>query len=246
MAAPIYHAAESCTKNFATFVEKVNPLFETRQRGSIISQFEKCILDRKADPNYIAAKEKAEQAKAAQAKGANLLPADYSHMSVVAMFQKLLDKIRLIREDRLSNYALELEITRDNAARIKLTPGDVAQADIYIRHVAKGPREVSEEQMKAEMEAEAEAEAEARAQEMLAKEEKYQADLAAYNKAHAAWVKDSNSIRTKNRNKSSFGEQKADVAIPPEPKKPVREGGRRRTRRKNGRRRTQKKRKTYV
>jgi hypothetical protein len=242
--AELYHKVDSCEADFTAFVDKVNPRFAGKQRSLIISQFEKCIADRKLDPLYRAA-----QAKP-RSKWGQL---DFSHFNTVVMFEELLAKISPIREDRLNNYRLVLLPTRNNAAKIALN-NPVAQSDRFVPQPREGVHEVAgegvmEAQIAAEEEearrAKAAAEEEARRAKAAAKEKEFQDKMAKYEKEYKEWEVLKKKIDNKNKNRSSFNPKPLEeVPEPPTPPKP--EGGRRHTRRKNGRRRTQKKRKTYV
>jgi hypothetical protein len=242
--AELYHKVDSCEADFTAFVDKVNPRFAGKQRSLIISQFEKCIADRKLDPLYKAAQKKD------QSEWGGL---DYSHFNTVVMFEELLAKISPIREDKLNKYRLVLLPTRRNAAKIVLNK-DVEVGDVFVPEARQGVHEVAGEGvMEAEIAAEQEeerrakaaAEEEARRAKAAAKEKEFQDKMAKYEKEYKEWEVLKKKIDNKNKNRSSFNPKPLEeVPEPPTPPKP--EGGRRRTRRKNGRSRTQKKRKTYV
>ena len=234
-----YHADESCTRDFTHFVAKVNPYFARNQRSLIISQFEKCIVDRKSDKLY----------KEAHAKSqSEWVDKDWSHHNVVVMFEKLLEKISPILEDRLNKYHLKLQPTRGKAVSIHLNK-DVAHGDKVVRHEKEGAKEVGEGVLEKQIKDEkAAADAAAAAAEKERIDKLFQSAMETWEVAHKKWTKEKNGIENKNKNRSSIN-PKPLLEIPLEPVKPKREdfeGGRRRTRRKNGRRRTQKKRKTYV
>ena len=249
--AAAYHSGESCEKDYEAFIRKVNPWFQTNNRHSIVSQFEKCIMDRKSDPLYVTAKAK---------PMSKLTSEDYSHRSVINMFEGLLDQIKDIREDRLSKYKLVLISTSKGNATIRLnTPVDDADKKVHVPKVPQGKEatpakwaadEAAAEAKQAADEAAAKAkqaadEAAAEAKVERDKDERYRIALKEYNIACEAWKKNRKSIIERNNKRLKKGLPASEV-IPDPPVKPVREGGRRRTRRKNGRHRTQKKRKTYV